>query len=131
VAYKKLGEEKREATKVEVEKLLQIDFIQEVRYTTCLENIILVRKTNNKWHMCINYTNLNKACPEDIYPLPNIGRLVDIVVGQNILIFLDADSGFNQIPMDPRDKLKTTFIIDNANFYYEVMPVGLKNIGAT
>jgi len=73
--------------------------------------------------MCTDYTNLNKACPKD--------RLVDSAVGHKVLSFLDAYSGYNQIPMYPPDKEKTTFITEEANFYYEVMPFGLKNVGAT
>ena len=80
--------------------------------------------------MCTNYTNLNKACPKDTYPLPSIDRLVDDAAGHKVLSFLDAYSGYNQIPMYPPDKEKTTFIMEEANFYYEVMSFGLKNAGA-
>jgi len=81
--------------------------------------------------MCTDYTNLNKACPKDTYPLPNMDRLVDGAAGHKVLSFLDAYSGYNQIPMYPLDKEKTAFITEEANFYYEVMPFGLKNAGAT
>ena len=81
--------------------------------------------------MCVDYTNLNKACPRDAYPLPNIDRLVDGAIGNKVLIFLDAYSGYNQIPMATSDINKTAFITDDANYFYKVMPFGLKNIGAT
>jgi len=74
---------------------------------------------------------LNKTCPKDAYPLPNIDRLVDGVAGHDVMSSLDACSGYNQIPMHKGDKPKTTFMTDKTNFCYEVMPFGLKNIGAT
>jgi len=81
--------------------------------------------------MCVDYTDLNKACPRDAYPWPNIDRLVDGAAGHTILSFLDAYSGYNQIPMADEDKIKTAFITEEANLYYKVMPFGLKNDGAT
>jgi len=81
--------------------------------------------------MCVDYTDLNKACPRDAYPLPNIDRLVDSATGNKVLSFLDAYSGYNQIPMFASDMNKTAFITDDANYFYKVMPFGLKNVGAT
>jgi len=92
---------------------------------------VLVKKANGKWRMCTDYTNLNKPCPKDTYPLPSIDRLVDSAVGHKVLSFLDAYSWYNQIPMYPPNKEKTAFITEEANFYYEVMPFGLKNVRAT
>nr|KYP73705.1 Transposon Ty3-I Gag-Pol polyprotein [Cajanus cajan] len=91
----------------------------------------MVKKPSGKWRMCTDYTNLNKACPKDAYPLPNIDRLVDGASGHKVLTFLDAYSGYNQIPMHLRDEEKTAFITDSANYCYQVMPFGLKNAGAT
>ena len=81
--------------------------------------------------MCIDYTDLNKACPRDAYPLPNIDRLVDGVVDNKVLNFIYAYSGYNQIPMATTDMKKTAFIIDNTNYFYKVMSFGLKNASAT
>ena len=81
--------------------------------------------------MSVDYTDLNKACPRDAYPLPNIDRLVDGATGNKVLSFLDAYSGYNQIPMAAADIHKTAFITDDANYFYRVMPFGLKNAGAT
>ena len=81
--------------------------------------------------MCVDYRDLNKACPKDAYPLPNIDRLVDGAAGNKVLSFLDAYSGYNQIPMAASDMKKTAFIIDDANYFYRVMPFGLKNAEAT
>nr|KYP35142.1 Retrovirus-related Pol polyprotein from transposon 17.6 [Cajanus cajan] len=81
--------------------------------------------------MCTDYTDLNKACPKDAYPLPHIDALVDGAAGHHMLSFLDAYSGYNQIPMYPPDEAKTAFITDSANFCYKVMPFSLRNAGAT
>jgi len=75
--------------------------------------------------------DLNKACTRDTYPLPNIDRLVDSAVGNNVLNFLDAYSAYNQIPMAASDMTNTTFITDDANCFCKVMPFGLKNARAT
>jgi len=127
----KLGEECRLAAKAEADKLLSTRFIDEAQYTTGLSNIVLVKKANDKWRMCVDYTDLNKACPRDAYPLPNIDRLVDGAARNKVLSFFDAYSGYNQIPMAASDMNKTAFITDDANYFYRVMPFGLKNAGAT
>ena len=133
VAQKKRnhGEEKRLATRAEAEKLLKAGFIREARYSTCLANVVMVTKSNGKWRMCVNYKDLNKACPKDSYPLPKIDLLVDGAGGHKILSFLDAYSGYNQISMHPKNKEKTIFTTDGANYLYEVMSFNLKNAGAT
>jgi len=81
--------------------------------------------------MCTDYTDLNKACPKDSYPLPNIDRLVDGAAGHKYMSFLDAFSGYNQISMHPSDVVKTVFMSDDANYVYKAMPFGLKTVGAT
>jgi len=84
---RKLGEERLLAAKAEVKKLLDARFIVEAHYTTWLSDVVLVKKANGKWRMCVGCTNLNKACPRDAYPLPNIDRLVDGAVGNKVLNF--------------------------------------------
>nr|KYP66421.1 Transposon Ty3-G Gag-Pol polyprotein [Cajanus cajan] len=128
---RKAGEERKAAIEVEVGKLLDARFIRELHYTTWLANVVMVRKPNGKWRMCTDYTYLNKACPKDAYPLPNIDRLVDGASGHKFLSFLDAYSGYNQIRMHPQDEEKTAFITETANYCYRVMPFRLKNAGAT
>ena len=118
---RKLGEERRLAAKVEADKLLNAGFIKEAHYTTWLSNVVLVKKANGKWRMCVDYTDLNKACLHDAYPLPNIDRLVDGAAGNKVLSFLDAYSGYNQIPMAISDMHKTAFITNDANYFYRVM----------
>ena len=73
---------------------------------------------------------MNKACPEDEFPLPNIDFLVDSATGSSMFLFMDGYSGYNQIRMAAKDVEKTAFRTLIGNFYYTVMPFGLKNVGA-
>ncbi|KAK0607141.1 hypothetical protein LWI29_010029 [Acer saccharum] len=81
--------------------------------------------------MCVDFTDLNKACPKDSFPLPRIDQLVDATAGHERLSFMDAYSGYNQIKMHKPDEEKTTFTTDQGLYCYTVMPFGLKNAGAT
>ncbi|RDX74025.1 hypothetical protein CR513_46274, partial [Mucuna pruriens] len=128
---RKQGEEKRRATREETHKLVSAGFVREVYYPTWLANVVMVKKPSGKSRMCTDYTDLNKACPKDLYPLPSIGRLVDDVAGFALLSFMDAYSGYNQIRMHPQDEEKTAFITDDRAFCYKVMPFGLKNARVT
>ena len=115
----------------EVEKLLTAGFIREVYYPDWLANVVMVKKSNGKWRMCVDFTDLNKAYPKDSFPLPRINQLVDSTAGHRLLTFMDAFSGYNQIMMDEDDQEKTSFITSKGLFCYKVMPFGLKNAGAT
>lgn len=79
----------------------------------------------------MDFTDLNKACPNDSFPLPHIDLLVDSTSGHQLLSFMDAFSGYNQIQMAEEDQEKTSFITDWGLYCYKVMPFGLKNAGAT
>ena len=81
--------------------------------------------------MCVDFTDLNKACPKDSYPLPRIDQLMDSIVGHQLLSFMDAFLGYNRILMDEADQEKTSFITSQGLFCYKVMPFGLKNAGAS
>ena len=81
--------------------------------------------------MCVDFTDLNKACPNDSYPLPRVDVLVDSTAKHQLLSFMDAFSGYNQIQMHEDDQEKTSFITNQGLFYYKVMPFGLKNAGVT
>lgn len=96
-----------------------------------LANLVPVRKANHKWHMCVDFTNLNVSYPNDPYLLSDINLLIDESSGYWVLSFMDAYSGYNQIKMDPLDASKTAFMSNQGNYYYNAMPLGLKNIGAT
>uniref|UniRef100_A0A2N9J3T5 Uncharacterized protein n=1 Tax=Fagus sylvatica TaxID=28930 RepID=A0A2N9J3T5_FAGSY len=121
--------ERNVAVMEEVEKLLMTRFIREVYYPEWLANVVMVKKSSGKWRMCVDFTDLNKACPKDSYPLPRIDQLVDsTIVGHKLLSFMDTFSSYNQ--MDEADQEKTAFITSRGLFCYKVMPFGLKNVGA-
>jgi len=126
-----LGEERRKAVDEEVKRLQEACFINEIKYPTWLANTVLVKKASRKWRMCVDYTDLNMACPKDPYPLPSIDRLIDSASGFKTLSFMDAYSFDNQIRMDPLDVPNIAFMTNNKNFHYEVMSFGLQNAGAT
>ena len=123
--------ERDQAVAEEVTKLLTVGFIREVYYPEWLANVVLVKKANGKWRMCVDFTDLNKACPKDSFPLPRIDQLVDSTAGHKLLTFMDAFSGYNQIKMAEEDQEKTAFITSQGLYCYKVMPFGLKNAGAT
>ena len=81
--------------------------------------------------MCVDFTDLNNACPKDSFPLPKIDQLIDSIVRHKLLTFMDAFSGYNQIQMAEEDQEKTAFITSKGLYCYRVMPFGLKNAGAT
>ena len=83
--------------------MLEAGFIREVEYPDWLANVVVVPKKERKWWVCVDYTNLNNAYPKDSFPLPRIDQIVDSTVGQGMLSFLDAFSGYHQIPMAPVD----------------------------
>ena len=81
--------------------------------------------------MCVDFTDLNKACLKDSYPLPCIDFLVDSTAGHQLLSFMDAFSRYNQIRLDEADQEKTSFVTSQGLFCYKVMPFGLMNAGVT
>ena len=81
--------------------------------------------------MCVDYTDLNDACPKDSFPLPRIDQIVHASAGHGMLSFLDAFSGYHQILMYLSDAEKTSFITPHGLFCYNVMPLELKKPGAT
>ena len=106
-------------------------FIREVYYPDWLVNVIIVKKANEKWRMCIDFTDLNKTCPKNSYPLPRVNVLVDSIAQHQLLSFMDTFFGYNQIRMDELDQEKTSFVTSQGLFCYKVMSFGLKNAGAT
>ena len=102
-----------------------------MEYPEWLANVVLVKKANDKWRLCIDFTDVNRACPKDRFPLPRIDLIVDATVGHELLSFMDAFSGYNHINMDPDDQEKTSFVTGQGTYCYRVMPFGLKNVGAT
>ncbi|XP_050217550.1 uncharacterized protein LOC126668387 [Mercurialis annua] len=117
----------------EIKRLDDVKFIREAQYTEWLSNIVPVMKRNGKLRVCVDFRNLNLATPKDEYPMSVADMLIDRVAGHTVLSFLDAHSGYNQVPISKDDVSKTAFRCPRPIGAYEwvVMPFGLKNAGAT
>ena len=102
-----LNAERAQALKEEVDRLLRVGFIREAIYPVWISNPVLVPKPNGKWRS-------------------RIDQMVDATAGHELLSFMDAYSGYNQIPMYHRDEEHTAFITDRGLYYYKVMPFGLR-----
>jgi hypothetical protein len=116
---------------VEVEKLIAAGFIREVKYPIWVPSIVPVKKKNGQTRVCVDFRDLNKACPKNDFPIPISEILVDATMGHEIFSFMDGYSGYNQIKMAPEDEELTAFRTPKGIFCYKVMPFGLKNAGAT
>jgi hypothetical protein len=89
----------------------------------------MVQKKNGKWRMCINFTNLNKACLKDNFPLPRIDKIIDFAAGCEVMSLVDFFSVYHQIYMK-EDKANTSFIMPFGTYCFVRMPEGLKNVGS-
>jgi hypothetical protein len=127
----KTSEEKVVTAKAEVQRLLDAGFIREVTYPQWLENVVTVRKKNEKWRMCTNFTDLNKWCPKDGFPLARIDKIVDSTAGCEMVVLLDYFLGYHQIWHRKEDEEKTSFITLFDTYCYLRMPEGLRNAGPT
>ncbi|XP_065638118.1 uncharacterized protein LOC136071128 [Quercus suber] len=125
------SKEHAEVVREEVEKLKQAGAIKEVFYPKWLANTMVVKKKSEKWRVCVDFTDLNKACPKDPFLMPKIDRLVDATVKHPRMSFLDAFQGYHQIPLALEDQEKTAFVTPTGNYHYKVMSFGLKNVGST
>ena len=125
------SKEHAEAVREEVAKLKQAGAIKEVFYPEWLTNMVVIKKKSGKWRVCIDFMDLNKACPKDPFPMPKIDQLVDATVGHPRMSFLDAFQGYHQIPLALDDQEKTAFVTPIGNYHYKVMSFGLKNTGST
>ena len=119
--------ERQKEINEEVGKLFQAGSIREVEYHEWLANVVLIKKANGKWRLCIDFTDVNRACPKDSFPLPRIDFIVDATAGHELLSFMDAFSGYNQIRLDPDDQENTSFVTGQGTYCYRVLPFGLKN----
>ena len=125
------SKEHAKAVREEVAKLKQTEVIKEVFYPEWLANMVVVKKKSGKWRVCVDFTDLNKACLKDPFPMPKIDQLVDATVGHPWMGFLDAFQGYHQIPLALDNQEKTTFVTPIGNYHYKVMSFGLKNTGST
>ncbi|KAL0439193.1 UNVERIFIED_CONTAM: Transposon Ty3-I Gag-Pol polyprotein [Sesamum latifolium] len=115
----------------EVDKLLKAGYVIEIQYTKWLSNVVIVPKALRKWRMCTNFTNLNKVCPKDPYPLPRIDMLVTFTVGCALFSMMDAYQGYHQIFMAEEDRDMTSFVTKIGVYCYNVIRFDLKNAGVT
>jgi hypothetical protein len=129
---RRFADDRRDAIKKELAKLLAAGFIREVFHPEWLANPILVRKKNtNEWRMCVDYTDLNKHCPKDPFGLSRLDQVIDSTAGCDLLCFLDCYSGYHQIAIKEEDQEKTAFITSFGTYCYTTMSFGLKNADAT
>ena len=126
-----MSKERKQIAKAEVQRLLDAGVIQPVKYPTWLSNVMLVKKKNGKWRMCVDFTSLNKACPKDDFPLPRIRTLIDSAAGCELLSLLDYFLGYHQIWMNQEDEEKTSFITPFGTYCFKRMAERLRNVGST
>ena len=109
----------------------QAGFIREIKHPDWLANLVMVPKKDKSWRLCVDFKDLNKACPKDPFPLPRIDQIIDATAGHDSLCFLDAYSGYHQIKMKESNQAATSFITPYGPFCFNTMPFGLKNTCAT
>jgi len=115
----------------EVTRLKQAGAIKEVFFSEWLSNTVVVKKKNGKWQVCVDFIDLNRACPKDSFLVPKIDQLVDAMCGHSRMSFLDAFQGYHQIVLVAEDQEKTSFITPEGNYHNTVMPFRLKNARTT
>jgi hypothetical protein len=128
---RKMSKEKAKAVEAEVQRLQDAKVIREVMYPVWLANIVLVKKKNGKWRMCVDFIDLNKACKKDDFPLERVDKVVDDAANNAMLSLLDMFSGYHQIRVQREDEEKTIFTTPFRTYYFVRMPKGLKNAGCT
>jgi hypothetical protein len=101
---RKMSEEKVKAVEAEVQRLQDAKVIREVKYPVWLANIVPVKKKNGKWRMCVDLTNLNKACKKDDFPLERVDKIIDDAANSEMLSLLDMFSGYHQIRVRKEDE---------------------------
>jgi hypothetical protein len=111
--------------------LLDARIIREVQYPVWVANVVMVPKKNGNMRMCIDFTELNKVCPKDPYPLPRIDVIIYQAAGCDMLSLLDCFSGYHQVWMRREDEAKTGFTTPFGIFCFVRMPEGLRNAGST
>jgi hypothetical protein len=123
-------QDKKDIIKREIARLLDAGFIKEVYHPNWLANPVLVPKMNKDWRVCVDYTNLNKACKKDPFSLPQIDQVMDSTVGCSLPSFLDCYSGYHEIPLKVEDQIKMSFIAPFGAFCYTTVSFRHKSAGA-
>nr|GEY87968.1 hypothetical protein [Tanacetum cinerariifolium] len=129
VRQKKRGQahERAKAIQAEVQNLVDARIMREIYYDW-LSNPVMVKKHDGSWRMCVDFTDLNQACPQDCYPLPEIDWKVESLCGYPFKCFLDAYKGYHQIQLVEADEEKTAFHTGQGVYCYTKMPFGLKTL---
>jgi hypothetical protein len=117
--------------KSEVENMLNAGFIYLVPLTEWVSNPVLVDKKQGTIYFCMDFRDLNKACPKDKFPTPSIDQILYECVGREIFSFMDGFSSYNQFEIHPEDQHKTTFICPHGTFTCKKISFGIKKFGAT
>jgi hypothetical protein len=131
-SMRRYNPEKARSMGEEINRLLEAKFIREIKEATWLSPPVMVEKKDTKiYRICIDFTALNKHCPKDYFPLPQIDQIIDSTAGCERLSFLNAYSGYNQIRLKVKDEDKIAFITLHRVYCYMIMPFGLKNAEAT
>nr|GEX31199.1 hypothetical protein [Tanacetum cinerariifolium] len=123
--------ERAKAIQVEVQKPIEVGIMREVYYHDWLSNPVMVKKHDGSWRMCVDFTDLNKACPQDCYPISEIDWKVKCLYGYPFKCFLDAYKCYHQIQIAKKVEEKTALHTSHGVYCYTKMPFGLKNAGAT
>src|SRR5207237_10829640 len=119
---RRFAQDRKEAIRYELTKLTVTNFVKEVYHPDWLANLVLVKKKNGKWHMCVDYTDLNKTCPKDPFGLPHIDQVMDSTAGSELLCFLDAYLGYHQVSVAESNCIKMSFITLFGAYSYIKMP---------
>jgi hypothetical protein len=122
---------KAAAIKIEVEKLLKDGFIYPVALTEWVSNPVPIDKKGDSICVCVDYRDINKACPKDNFPTPFFDQIVDDYAESEIFSLKDGFSDYNQINIAPEDQHKISFIFPWGTFSYRKLPFGIKTAGAT
>jgi hypothetical protein len=104
-----MSNDRVKSAEAKVQKLLDTRIIREVQYPVWVSNVVTVLKKNGNMRMCIDFTELNKACPKEPNPLPRIDIIIDQADGCEMLSLLDCFSGYHQVWMRREDEAKTGF----------------------
>jgi hypothetical protein len=115
----------------ETKKLIDAGFIREEETPEWMASIVPVKKKNGQIRICVDFRDLNKACPKDDFPLPETEIIIDHTSSYEVFSFMDGYAGYNQIKMAPEDEKHTVFRTSIGIYYYKVTLFGLKNACAT
>jgi Reverse transcriptase (RNA-dependent DNA polymerase) len=130
-ALRRMRIELEEKVVEETKKLIDAGFIREEETPEWVASIVPVKKKNGQICICVDFRDLNKACPKDDFPLPVTEIIIDHTSSYEVFSFMDGYAGYNQIKMAPEDERHTAFCTPIGIYCYKVMPFGLKNAGAT